>query len=496
MFGREPYLVRYIFVSSLIVSLGMLLGRLMGFVREVSVASMFGISAEADVAVLALTVPDILVSLLVAGGLSAALIPEFKKLSQLEAGMLFVQASLMVAVVTILVVFILSLEPVVAVITILFAPGMSQEMVLAAQGILSGVFWLIPLTVLAGVSTAYLQAQERFLMPALGTLIFNATIVVGLLFFIQQSGSLSLLVYFIVLGGVLRWGSQLWLVAGSIAWSKSFSKCLLHKNLFHRYWQAVLALGLLALFPVVARSFASFSGEGGVAMMNYAWRLVELPLGLVVTVLSVVLFPKLAEMVANKDHQGFEKVFSGGLRLSLMLAMIIVGSVLASPEVFVSMVFGWGGAIHEAELIKISQLFQIGIIILPIQAVIAMSIAALNAKGETLISTVISAGVFGILIALLWYIEPIYGMHGVLMTVVFAYALVAGLLLLVLSRQKVKFFFYMNIVFSLFVGATSYGLSYGVLLFQIGGVVDLVLLLFVMCVTTALFFIKGNYIRL
>ena len=68
---------RAILLSSIVVNAGILLGRLAGFAREALIAKNFGVSSEADVVILLLTVPDILVNLLVGSALTAALIPEF-----------------------------------------------------------------------------------------------------------------------------------------------------------------------------------------------------------------------------------------------------------------------------------------------------------------------------------------------------------------------------------------------------------------------------------
>ena len=83
-----------IFISTIFVSSGILLGRIAGFFREMAMANIFGVSASADVAIFLLTLPDFLVSILVAGALSVALIPEFKQLSAQQASALFLQSSL------------------------------------------------------------------------------------------------------------------------------------------------------------------------------------------------------------------------------------------------------------------------------------------------------------------------------------------------------------------------------------------------------------------
>ncbi|MDQ7059366.1 MAG: lipid II flippase MurJ [Ghiorsea sp.] len=422
-----------ILYSSLIVSIGVLLGRLMGFVREASLASTFGVSSEADIAVLALTIPDILVSLLVAGGLSAALIPEFKSLSTQQMRALFVQVSFFSIVFFIALALFLGYvtEP----LTYLFAPGLGASAASSAQEILRQVFWLIPLTVLAGVTTAYLQSQGKFVAPAMGTFIFNACVVLGLVTFVNDSKRLDVLVYFILLGGLARWLSQLWVMRSELQFHDSFSSMLIHKDLLVRYGQAVVAMGLFTLFPVVARSFASFSGEGGVAMMNYAWRLVELPLGLVITVLAVVLFPKLAELHAQRDEDGFDRQLHEGLAWSLLLAAAIMGPILAAPEVFVSVVYGWGDNIASEKMDTISMLLQVGIVSLPFQAVLAMCVAAFNARKRTKVPMMISFVGFVLLIPICWLAEVYFALFGAVSAIVACYIAVSGVLLFVLRKE-------------------------------------------------------------
>jgi len=54
-------------VSSLFLNLGLLLGRLSVFAREAFIASAYGATAKADIVVLMLTAPDLLVGILMGG---------------------------------------------------------------------------------------------------------------------------------------------------------------------------------------------------------------------------------------------------------------------------------------------------------------------------------------------------------------------------------------------------------------------------------------------
>ncbi len=64
-------MLRAILLSSIFLNTGLLLGRISGFIREALVAASFGASSEADIVVLMLTVPDLMVSLLMGGAMGA-----------------------------------------------------------------------------------------------------------------------------------------------------------------------------------------------------------------------------------------------------------------------------------------------------------------------------------------------------------------------------------------------------------------------------------------
>src|SRR5687768_10821234 len=60
-----------------VVGAGVFAGRLAGLGRELVLANRLGAGREADLAVYALTLPDVFTNLLIAGAIGAALVPEF-----------------------------------------------------------------------------------------------------------------------------------------------------------------------------------------------------------------------------------------------------------------------------------------------------------------------------------------------------------------------------------------------------------------------------------
>src|SRR5687768_12186161 len=65
---------------ALIVTLGILLGRALGLLRELALATSCGLTREADLATVAVLWPDLLNAIFMGGGVSAVLIPEFHRL--------------------------------------------------------------------------------------------------------------------------------------------------------------------------------------------------------------------------------------------------------------------------------------------------------------------------------------------------------------------------------------------------------------------------------
>ena len=199
-------MIRALLLSSLVINLGLLLGRLSGFAREAFVAATYGTTTQADIVVLMLTVPDLLVNILMGGAMGAMLVPEFSQ-SPKRASQLLYQSMLFFGMV--FAVFAAGLLWQVEILVTLLAPGFSEAQVVQGAIALGWVVWLVPLTVLAGVVTAYLHAQNRFAIAAMGTLLINSSIIAGLLLVYFGYGSLHLVAIFVLLGGLLRLLSQL-----------------------------------------------------------------------------------------------------------------------------------------------------------------------------------------------------------------------------------------------------------------------------------------------
>lgn len=416
--------------SALWISVGIFLGRLAGFVREVSLAAKLGVTPEADVAVVLLTVPDALTNLLMGGALSAILIPRFKQLGAgIRADALFFKGSLIVGGAFALIAALASYRA--DWLLALLAPGLDAVSIIQARKLLSLVIWVLPLTALAGVSTAYLQAHGRFFISAMGTLVFNAVVILFIFFGLDNWG-LSVLVIGIMFGAVLRWGSQL----SRIRWCRGYywravRWRLLGKGFGKRYLQAVVGGGLITLLPVLARAFASNNGEGSLALFSYAYKLVEFPLGVCVTVFSAAFFPVLSQAFARGDDPsaGIAMISRWILAISLSIATVL----WAFSVLFTQLAFGYG-KIGPDQVEAIGWLFAIGVLSLPLQGGCALMLSVFYAKGDTTTPLWISLGAFLGFIPLGYVCARLAGPAGVMSALVILYALLFSFQVFLLSR--------------------------------------------------------------
>ncbi len=411
---------RRVFGYALWISVGILLGRLAGFARESSLAARFGTTSEADVAVVLLTVPDMLVNMLVGGALAVALIPEFKRLGAGYRGQaLFVQGSVAIGLVFVLLVAVLSFFA--GTLLDLVAPGLAHAQRDSAVTLLSQVLWVIPFTTLAGVTTAYLQANERFVIPALGTLIYNSVLVVAILLLLDQQKPLDTLIVAILVAAALRWISQLMRIPWKPLVLRSLRWRMLHRALLARYLQALGAGSLIILLPVIARALASEQGEGAMALFNYANKLIEFPLGVGVSVLAVAIFPMLSHAFSRGED--VTQAIGSSLRIVIVLSLSMAVTLYVFRELFANLTFGWGNMTPDA-VARLTGLFSIGLLGLPLQGISSLLLAVFNARRDTITPLRINILAVTIFIPGGLLVAQKFGLVGIMASLVGVYSLI------------------------------------------------------------------------
>lgn len=366
--------------TGLILSFTLIAGRLAGFLREMQLSATFGLSRDSDFAIVLLTTPDLLVNLLLAGGLSAALIPEFARLDADGRHRLFVLACMMVGGVFGAIGLSVMLFPIVPI--LIFAPGYAGVPVADYAWPFRLAALAIPLSGLAGVTTALLNGREKFFVAGSGTLIFNGTIIASLALWHYPGSELLVLGAGITLAALLRFGSQFLAATGHISRHAAAASPMNLLHLLQRFWLTLGATTLVLLVPVILRAVVSLNGAGNIAAYNFATKLVELPIGIAITTISTVAFPALSKAFADGNLSALGETFENAIRrgVGISLAIAIPCYWFAYP--LVDLIFG-RGRMNRDDLQLIAELARLGFTTLPLIAISSLAAALLNARHQS-----------------------------------------------------------------------------------------------------------------
>lgn len=373
-----------LFRSGGILTLGIFLGRLAGFARELLIAHHLGGSRAADLAIFTLTLPDIFSNLLVAGAMGAALIPEFQGGSSgpsRPARALFVHSTILtLAAFGALAVLVVLAGPL---LVRLLAPGIPADSVPELSRLVAGAAVVIPLTAAAAVSTAYLQSFNRFAMPSAGTLLYNG-VLIGFLICCVRPDSVAWLAAAVAIAAAVRWFSQLGVCAAvPVSGDETAAaRSRVDRSLIVRYVQALGSSALLLLVPVVGRALVSETGPGAFAAMNYVYKLTELPLGMVISVLAVVLLPRFSALFAEgKDPEALALARRGiWLTWIVSIPLALAGAWFREP--LVRLIFGHGRMSAES-VGFVADLTAWAMAALPAQGLAGLFFSLLSARKDT-----------------------------------------------------------------------------------------------------------------
>lgn len=389
--------------AGMIVLAGVLLGRLLGFLREVQLAAAFGAGQVADAAIIALTLPDLLMNLFLGGALSYALIPELTGLSRENAWRLHVQTSLLAASVFGAVALATGIFS--ANVLQLFNQNLPSDIAIQAQQAISISAWLMPLIAMAGVTSAYLQANHRYAAGAASTAIYNGMLVAclsGMVLFDAGDSALMILSLAMIAGGLLR-NLVLWRDAAKSrpAEISDASRCNLIRATLLKSYLFALAGGIaLLLLPLLARMFAGQYGAGALAQFNYASKLIDLPLGVAITVISVVALPALssahaADTADSTAASRWQDLLMQSLRLSILLSLVIMLPCIYFASDLAHAAYDWGKMDAQA-LAGIESLLVTGFLLLLVQGALSVTSAALASAQNT--AALAWSGVAGVLV--------------------------------------------------------------------------------------------------
>jgi len=326
--------------AATVIALGNVASRVLGLVREMVIAYLFGATGLVSAFDVASRVPRMLFDLLIDGLVSSALVPVFSELAERDRDELWRVASIMLSLATLVMsAGVLLLELFAPLVAWLMSGGFEPELLQLTARLMRITAPAVVFLSLAGITTGLLYALKRFTLPAFTAAVFNASVVVvalvltGLLGWGIESLALGLLI-----GSMMQVALQLpGLRDARLRFSLDWHHPEL-RRIARLYAPVVLGLVVSQVGIVIDRNLASRTGAQSIAWMRFATTLVQFPLGLVSVAIAMAILPTLSRQALSPDQSSLDEFMNTlvtGLKMVLVLILpAVVGLfVLAVPVV-------------------------------------------------------------------------------------------------------------------------------------------------------------------
>lgn len=359
--------------SAGIVSIAVMFSRVLGLVREQVFAYYFGAGFINDAYQVAFRIPNVLRDLFAEGALSAAFVKVFTDYqinkSEKEAWHL---ASLVLNALAV----ILSIVTIIGILfsrqfVELIADGFSPEKAALATTLTQIMFPFILMVALAALAMGVLNTKGIFGIPASASTVFNVTsILFGLAIAYWLSGGGWIVssdknaipadsTQWAIIGmsiGTLIGGAFQFLiqVPSLLKLGFRFSPILSFrdegvKQVMRLMTPAILGTSAVQINVMVNTYFVS-GIDGGISWLQYAFRLMQFPIGLFGVAIGTASVPVLSRMASEGKFVDFRNTLSSSLKLVFLMTLPSACGLVVLGQPIIRLLYSHGGAFKESDV--------------------------------------------------------------------------------------------------------------------------------------------------
>ncbi|KAF2956376.1 murein biosynthesis integral membrane protein MurJ [Marinitoga sp. 38H-ov] len=376
-----------IFASATMIS------RFLGLFRDILFAYYFGRSGEYDAYIIAILLPFFLRRIFAEGAFSTVFIPLYTRKNNKEANIFASTAINLLIIITLGLYFLVFLFS--PIFSKILGSGLSEEYLSLSSNLMKISFPFITFISIWSILSGILYNKEKFFISAVSPSLTNVFTILGIIF----SSYFQIRIYGPTIGFLLGGFFQLLFVY----------IYLKRKNIFHyhfilkkEYISEIIGMFIPAFFGVaishinsiVDTNVASWTGEGGIATIQYALRLYQLPLAIFAVSIANVILPRLSKLSLNDRKDDFISEFKEGILVSLFLTIPASSGMIILSKEIIKLIYQRGNFTWEDTKITAFTLvmYSIGIIFYSIHGILVRNYySKLNTKTPTIISFVMVA---------------------------------------------------------------------------------------------------------
>ena len=313
-----------------------LVAKILGFGRELALASAYGASNVSDAFLVAMNIPAVIFTA-IGTSLGTAFIPLYCDVNSKGGEKASIKFTNNIFNIVVLICLVLSAIGVIFTPNIvkLFAVGFEGETLKLAVYYTRVMILGLSFLGMSYIMMAYLQVKENFIIPGLMSVPFNIMIILSIFLSVKVSPA------------ILPWGSLIglsfqFLIQYPFARKKGYKYKpyidFKEEHLKKMIWlvaPVLIGVAVTQINTMVDRTIASTLVEGSISALNYATKLNQFVMGMFIVSISSVVYPMLSKLSSENNKEKFNKsiVTSVNTVVLLVIPVSIGAIILATPIV-------------------------------------------------------------------------------------------------------------------------------------------------------------------
>ena len=379
-----------------VVATATVVSRLLGLLREIITAAVFGTSALSSAYVSAFTLPNLFRRLLGEGALTAAFVPTmshelehnhrdgaFALVTKVASWLLVVTT----AVVALAMVVMANAAPLLRVAGNLGMEPVTAQRLLLGADLAVILFPYMVFVCLAAAFSAACQVLGRFTEPALSPVWLNLAIIaslgLGSWWAWGDSARMNLLC-----GGVLVGGFLQMIVPGMVLWQEGWRPRLdlrpddRVREILRLMAPTVIGSAIYLINISLSRFIGLSLNDQAASVLNWATRVMELPIGVFTAAIATVVFPLIARHAARSDWGRLGEDYHKGLRLTLVINVPAAIGLALLSEPIVRLLFQ-RGEFHASDTTLMAPILAVYALGLPFLSFTTVALRGFYALKDT-----------------------------------------------------------------------------------------------------------------
>jgi len=374
-------------------SFGILISRILGFIRDLLTASALGANIYSDIFFIAFKLPNLFRRIFAEGAFTQVFIPAFARTT--HKAVFSANIFLLFVSIILLITLLVNIAP--QLFTQAIAVGFSQETLEIAAPYVAINFWYLPLVFAMTFLSGILQYKHHFATTAFSTALLNLSLIAAL--YLSHDKTQGEIVYYLSYGVVI--GGVLQLIAHIIALKQIGLMKLLYGGFKHlrvksklikkdtrkfrnNFFPAMWGNSTAQVSAFLDTFLASFLVTGSISYLYYANRIFQLPLALFAIATSIALFPRVARYIRNKDEDQAKEFMSKAFWfLAFLLTASTIGGIILSREI-TWLLFQRGAFSTQdtANTTAVLQMYMIGLLPFGLQKLFVLWLYAKEMQGK------------------------------------------------------------------------------------------------------------------